>query len=84
MARANSFAGHPRRPAQMGRRGCQTRPGRAAAGVRDVTLLPQKKLKNYLKTPTSKPISSVVPSEHNKEEFMKKVNAAFVEAIKAA
>ena len=46
----------------------------------DVTLLPQKKLKNYLKTPTSKPLSSIVPSEHNKEEFMKKVNAAFVEA----
>ena len=50
----------------------------------DVALLPQKKLKNYLKTPTSKPLSSIVPSEHNKEEFMKKANAAFVEAIKAA
>ena len=50
----------------------------------DVVLLPQKKLKNYLKTPTSKPLSSIVPAEHNKEEFMKKANAAFVEAIKAA
>ena len=45
-------------------------------------LLLPKKLKQYNKPPVSKSISTLVPADSNRDEFLRKSIAAFAEGIK--
>ena len=45
-------------------------------------LLLPKKLKQYGKPPASKPISTLVPADSNRDEFLRKSIAAFAEGVK--
>ena len=50
----------------------------------NMALLLPKKLKQYQKPPPSRPISSLVPPDSNREEFLRKSVAAFAEGVKSA
>jgi len=48
----------------------------------NTALLLPKKLKQYLKPPTSKPISTLVPADSNRDDFLAMSVAAFAEGVK--
>ena len=47
----------------------------------DTSLLLQKRLKQYLKPPASKPMASLIPADSSRDEFLRKANANFEEGV---